>query len=172
VFTAERGGVIRRPAFGRLVWRPALAHAGLLDRLVATVRKAGYQRVRLDSPDFMTAAHGLYRSSGFMDIEPYPRARFRTSTSPTGSSWRRVSRDAVAPNRSRAECRVVTELTLNGRERSRQDRTFRRVADRLRGGPDAPGGAGRDAAGDGPVGVDLRPCGQGRHQWLAPHGEP
>lgn len=74
VFTAERGGVIRRPAFGRLVWRPALAHAGLLDRLVATVRKAGYQRVRLDSPDFMTAAHGLHRSSGFMDIEPYPES--------------------------------------------------------------------------------------------------
>jgi integrase len=29
VFTAERGGVIRRPAFGRFVWRPALARAGL-----------------------------------------------------------------------------------------------------------------------------------------------
>jgi integrase len=29
VFTAERGGVIRRPAFGRLVWRPAVKRAGL-----------------------------------------------------------------------------------------------------------------------------------------------
>jgi GNAT superfamily N-acetyltransferase len=46
----------------------------LLDRLVATARRAGYQRVRLDSPDFMTAAHGLYRSSGFIDIEPYPES--------------------------------------------------------------------------------------------------
>lgn len=27
--------------------------------------------VRLDSPTFMTAAHALYRSHGFVDIEPY-----------------------------------------------------------------------------------------------------
>ena len=46
----------------------------MLDRLVAAARKAGYQRVRLDSPDFMTAAHGLYRSSGFIKIEPYPES--------------------------------------------------------------------------------------------------
>jgi integrase len=29
VFTAEQGGVIRRPAFHRLVWKPALQRAGL-----------------------------------------------------------------------------------------------------------------------------------------------
>lgn len=29
VFTAEQGGVIRRPAFHRLVWKPALSRAGL-----------------------------------------------------------------------------------------------------------------------------------------------
>jgi integrase len=29
VFTAEQGGVIRRPAFGQLVWRPAVLRAGL-----------------------------------------------------------------------------------------------------------------------------------------------
>jgi GNAT superfamily N-acetyltransferase len=46
----------------------------MLDRLVAAAWRAGYQRVRLDSPDFMTAAHGLYRSSGFIDIEPYPES--------------------------------------------------------------------------------------------------
>lgn len=44
----------------------------MLDRLIAAARSAGYRRVQLDSPDFMTAAHGLYRSSGFVDIGPYP----------------------------------------------------------------------------------------------------
>jgi GNAT superfamily N-acetyltransferase len=46
----------------------------MLDRLLAAARAAGYQRVRLDSPDFMTAAHGLYRASGFTDIGPYPES--------------------------------------------------------------------------------------------------
>ena len=27
-----------------------------------------------DSPDFMTAAHSLYRASGFKDIGPYPES--------------------------------------------------------------------------------------------------
>lgn len=46
----------------------------MLDRLTATARTAGYQRVRLDSPDFMIAAHGLYSSSGFIEIGPYPES--------------------------------------------------------------------------------------------------
>jgi GNAT superfamily N-acetyltransferase len=46
----------------------------MLDRLLATARAAGYQRVLLDSPDFMTAAHGLYRSSGFTDVAAYPES--------------------------------------------------------------------------------------------------
>src|SRR6266508_2333270 len=37
----------------------------LLDRLIELATQAGYERILLDSPDFMTAAHGLYRSSGF-----------------------------------------------------------------------------------------------------------
>jgi GNAT superfamily N-acetyltransferase len=51
--------------------RRAGAGRALLDRLIAAARTAGYERVRLDSPDFMTAAHGLYRSSGFVEIGPY-----------------------------------------------------------------------------------------------------
>jgi len=43
----------------------------MLDRLIDAARTVGYARVRLDSPDFMTAAHGLYRSRGFTEIGAY-----------------------------------------------------------------------------------------------------
>ena len=46
----------------------------LFDQLIAAARTAGYERVRLDSPEFMTAAHGLYRSNGFVEIGPYPES--------------------------------------------------------------------------------------------------
>jgi GNAT superfamily N-acetyltransferase len=46
----------------------------MLDRLIGEARTAGYTRMRLDSPEFMTSAHRLYRSSGFMDITPYPES--------------------------------------------------------------------------------------------------
>jgi ribosomal protein S18 acetylase RimI-like enzyme len=46
----------------------------MLDELIRTATAAGYDRIRLDSPDFMTAAHGLYRSRGFVAIDPYPES--------------------------------------------------------------------------------------------------
>jgi len=62
----------------RMYVQPSHRGAGvgraLLDQLLAAARLSGYERVRLDSPDFMTAAHGLYRASGFMDIGPYPES--------------------------------------------------------------------------------------------------
>src|SRR5262245_4033350 len=62
----------------RMYVEPSRRRAGmgraLLDMLVAAARAEGYARVRLDSPDFMTAAHALYRSTGFADIEPYPES--------------------------------------------------------------------------------------------------
>ena len=48
------------------------AGRGLLEGLLAEARKAGYKKVRLDSPKFMEAAHALYRSVGFRDIAAYP----------------------------------------------------------------------------------------------------
>jgi predicted GNAT family acetyltransferase len=58
--------------------QPSQRRAGvgraMLDRLIAAARTAGYQRIRPDSPDFMTAAHGLYRSSGFVETEPNPES--------------------------------------------------------------------------------------------------
>ena len=44
---------------------------GILDALVVAARDAGYRRLRLDSPNFLAAAHALYRSSAFVDIGPY-----------------------------------------------------------------------------------------------------
>jgi GNAT superfamily N-acetyltransferase len=62
----------------RMYVEPAYRRAGggraLLESLVAAATAAGYARVRLDSPDFMTAAHALYRSHGFIDIGPYPES--------------------------------------------------------------------------------------------------
>jgi GNAT superfamily N-acetyltransferase len=46
----------------------------ILNALLSTAEESGYERIRLDSPDFMTAAHALYRSSGFSDVGPYPES--------------------------------------------------------------------------------------------------
>ena len=59
----------------------------MLGDLIAAAVSAGYERIRLDSPRFMTAAHALYRSFGFAEIGPTPRARFPTPTRRIGSSW-------------------------------------------------------------------------------------
>lgn len=62
----------------RMYVRPSNRRGGLgrlmLDRLIEDARAAGYRSIRLDSPDFMTAAHALYRSSGFAEIEHYPES--------------------------------------------------------------------------------------------------
>jgi ribosomal protein S18 acetylase RimI-like enzyme len=59
----------------RMYVDPTLRRAGagraILEHLLAAAEAAGYTLVRLDSPKFMTAAHALYRSHGFVDIEPY-----------------------------------------------------------------------------------------------------
>jgi len=54
--------------------RRAGSGRSMLDRLVEQAQIIGYARIRLDSPDFATAAHELYRSSGFRRIEPYPES--------------------------------------------------------------------------------------------------
>lgn len=53
---------IRRTGAGRAI----------LEGLLEEAKKVGYKKVRLDSPKFMEAAHSLYRSVGFRDIEAYP----------------------------------------------------------------------------------------------------
>jgi GNAT superfamily N-acetyltransferase len=44
---------------------------GILEALLSDARDIGYSMVRLDSARFMEAAHSLYRSFGFQEIEPY-----------------------------------------------------------------------------------------------------
>jgi len=48
------------------------AGRAILEGLLAEAKKVGYKKVRLDSPKFLEAAHSLYRSFGFRDIEAYP----------------------------------------------------------------------------------------------------
>ncbi|MFH4968048.1 GNAT family N-acetyltransferase [Gaetbulibacter sp. M240] len=55
------------------------AGRAILEGLLAASKQAGYKKVRLDSPKFMEAAHGLYRSFGFRDIDPYPEMEIPTS---------------------------------------------------------------------------------------------
>jgi len=54
---------------------PSFRRAGLgraiLEHLIEAAATAGYAHIRLDSPDFMTTAHALYRSQGFVDTRPY-----------------------------------------------------------------------------------------------------
>lgn len=73
-------GCLRRIGAGtaeikRMYVEPAHRRVGagraILDELLAGADRNGYTRIRLDSPDFMTAAHALYRGRGFIDIGPY-----------------------------------------------------------------------------------------------------
>ena len=59
----------------RLYVRPAFRGAGvgclLVQRIIEEGRRAGYQRMRLDTLPSMEAAIDLYRQFGFSDIPPY-----------------------------------------------------------------------------------------------------
>lgn len=44
----------------------------ILNTLLEFAKKEEYQKVRLNSPKFMEAAHSLYRSVGFYEIDVYP----------------------------------------------------------------------------------------------------
>jgi GNAT superfamily N-acetyltransferase len=46
----------------------------LLERLIDEAKKLGYPKIRLDSARFMEAAHSLYQSNGFYEIEAYPES--------------------------------------------------------------------------------------------------
>ncbi|WP_375446608.1 GNAT family N-acetyltransferase [uncultured Fibrella sp.] len=60
----------------RMFVHPASRRIGagraILESLLLEAKKVGYKKIRLDSPKFMEAAHSLYRSFGFRDIDAYP----------------------------------------------------------------------------------------------------
>jgi GNAT superfamily N-acetyltransferase len=70
----------------RMYVRPAFRGRGiaraLLERLIEAAREIGYARVRLDSARFMAAAHALYRSAGFQEIDPYPESEIPAEFQP------------------------------------------------------------------------------------------
>jgi GNAT superfamily N-acetyltransferase len=43
----------------------------LVDRLISDARQIGYRKLRLESLKFLASAHALYRSVGFVEIDPY-----------------------------------------------------------------------------------------------------
>ncbi len=43
----------------------------ITNRLIDEARVIGYERLRLESLEFLDAAHSLYRSVGFQEIDPY-----------------------------------------------------------------------------------------------------
>jgi GNAT superfamily N-acetyltransferase len=62
----------------RMYVRPAFRRRGigraLVEALITAAREIGYPRVWLDSARFMQAAHTMYRSIRFREIEPYPES--------------------------------------------------------------------------------------------------
>ena len=63
-------GEIKR-RYVRLEFRRHCLGRALLEGLLEESRAIGHKTVRLDSTRIMTAAHALYGSYGFTDIEPY-----------------------------------------------------------------------------------------------------
>jgi len=46
----------------------------IVNRLIEDARSIGYRRLKLESLEFLAAAHSLYRSVGFHEIDPYQDA--------------------------------------------------------------------------------------------------
>lgn len=74
-------GCLKRlaPAVGevqRMYVQPQVRGVGagrsLVERLLQDAKALGYTTVRLESLRALTAAHSLYRSVGFAEVEPYP----------------------------------------------------------------------------------------------------
>jgi len=43
----------------------------IVNRLIDDARSIGYRQLKLESLEFLAAAHSLYRSVGFLEIDPY-----------------------------------------------------------------------------------------------------
>jgi N-acetylglutamate synthase-like GNAT family acetyltransferase len=54
----------------------------LVERLIADARQLGFRSLRLESLKALDAAHALYHSVGFVDIDPYSENSMRTYQPP------------------------------------------------------------------------------------------
>jgi GNAT superfamily N-acetyltransferase len=54
----------------------------LLHRLIEEAKEIGYPIIQLDNARFMEAAHSLYRSNGFYEIDPYPESEIPEAFQP------------------------------------------------------------------------------------------
>jgi GNAT superfamily N-acetyltransferase len=63
----------------------------LLEQLMTDARTIGYQTVRLESLKFLTAAHTLYRSVGFVEITPYAEHSMKSYQAPDAEEAFRAS---------------------------------------------------------------------------------
>ena len=61
----------------------------MLDRFISAAHESGYQRLRLDSPDFMLAALPFTARTVSLISVRIPKARYRTSTNLIGYSLER-----------------------------------------------------------------------------------
>lgn len=92
-------GCLKRlaPAIGeiqRMYVQPRARGAGagrrLVERLLEDARSLGYAKVRLESLKALGAAHALYRSVGFVEIDPYAEYSMRDYQAPEAlDSYRR-----------------------------------------------------------------------------------
>jgi GNAT superfamily N-acetyltransferase len=91
----------------RMYVEPSIRRIGvgraILGQLIAAADATGYARIWLDSPDFMTAAHALYRAHGFVDIGPYSESEIPDEYKPHWVFMERVKPSGPggsAPRRS------------------------------------------------------------------------
>ena len=63
----------------------------LIEQLVKDARTLGYKTLRLESLKVLAAAHALYRSVGFVEIEPYSENSMKAYQSPEGLEAYRAS---------------------------------------------------------------------------------
>ncbi len=63
----------------------------IVDRLIADARQIGYRKLRLESLKFLDAAHSLYKSVGFVEIDSYAGNSMEHYQAPDSASVYRSS---------------------------------------------------------------------------------
>jgi len=90
----EKTGAIKR-----MYIRPAYRGKGigktLLQQLLQKAKELGYNSIYLDTARFMTAAHNLYRSFGFVECEEYPETEILPRMRPYWLCMKKTLKDTT-----------------------------------------------------------------------------